>query len=118
VLLTVGGLQLAAFAAAPQHHYLVRTIDPPDVTALPNHRLILARGPFAIDDEIALMREANIDVLVSKNSGGKATAAKLAAARALNIEVIMVERPRPEDVPTFEKLDAVMGWIADHRPAP
>jgi precorrin-6A/cobalt-precorrin-6A reductase len=118
VFLTVGGLQLAAFAAAPQHHYLVRTIDPPDVTALPNHRLILACGPFAIDDEIALMREANIDVLVTKNSGGKATAAKLAAARALNIEVIMVERPQSEDVPTFEKLDAVMAWIEDHRPAP
>jgi precorrin-6A/cobalt-precorrin-6A reductase len=118
VFLTVGGLQLAAFAAAPQHHYLVRTIDPPDLAALPDHRLILARGPFAVDDEIALMRDAGIDVLVTKNSGGKATAAKLAAARALGIEVIMVERPKSEDVPTFEKLDAVMGWIEDHRPTP
>ncbi len=118
VFLTVGGLQLAAFAAAPQHHYLVRTIDPPDVSALPDHRLILARGPFAVDDEIALMRDAEIDVLVTKNSGGKATAAKLAAARALGIEVVMVERPKSEDVPTFERLDAVMGWIEDHRPTP
>ncbi len=114
----MGGLQLAAFAAAPQHHYLVRTIDPPDVTALPDHRLILARGPFTVDDEIALMREAGIDVLVTKNSGGKATAAKLAAARALGIEVIMVERPKSVDIPTFETLDAVMGWIENHRPTP
>jgi precorrin-6A/cobalt-precorrin-6A reductase len=118
VFLTVGGLQLAAFAAAPRHHYLVRTIDPPDLAALRNHRLILARGPFAVEDEIALMRDAGIDVLVTKNSGGKATAAKLAAARALGIEVIMVERPKSEDVPAFEKLDAVMGWIEDHRPTP
>jgi precorrin-6A/cobalt-precorrin-6A reductase len=118
IFLTVGGLQLAAFAVAPQHHYLIRTIDPPDVAALPDHRLILARGPFAVDDEIALMRDAKIDVLVTKNSGGKATAAKLAAARALGIDVIMVERPKSEDVPTFEKLDAVMAWIEDHRPTP
>jgi precorrin-6A/cobalt-precorrin-6A reductase len=118
VFLTVGALQLPAFAVAPQHHYLVRAIDPPDVTALPNHRLILARGPFTVEAETALMREAAIDALVTKNSGGKATAAKLAAARALSIEVIMVERPKSEDVPTFEKLDAVMAWIEDHRPAP
>jgi precorrin-6A/cobalt-precorrin-6A reductase len=118
VFLTVGGLQLAAFTAAPQHHYLIRTIDPPDVAALPDHRLILARGPFTVEDEVALMQEAKIDVLVTKNSGGKATAAKLAAARTLGIEVIVVERPKSEDVPTFEKLDAIMAWIEDHRPAP
>jgi precorrin-6A/cobalt-precorrin-6A reductase len=119
VLLTVGGLQLAAFAAAPQHYYVVRTIDPPEAIAnLPDHRLILARGPFALDDEIALLRDEQIDVLVTKNSGGNATEAKLAAARALNIEVIMVERPKAGDVLALENLDAVMGWIEDHRPAP
>ncbi len=119
VFLTVGGLQLAAFAEAPQHHYLVRTIDPPEAAAaLPDHRLILARGPFAVEDEVALMQAERIDVLVTKNSGGKATAAKLAATRELGIEVIMVERPKPEDVLAFEKLDAIVKWILDHRPAP
>jgi precorrin-6A/cobalt-precorrin-6A reductase len=69
VLLTVGGLQLAAFAAAPQHHYVIRTIDPPDAAAaLPDHRLILARGPFALADETALMRDGRIDVLVTKTA--------------------------------------------------
>ena len=119
VFLTVGGLQLAAFAAAPQHHYLVRTIDPPEAAAdLPDHKLILARGPFAVDDEIALMRDERIDVLITKNSGGKATAAKLAAARALEIAVIMVERPKPPDVEAFETLDAITAWALAHRPAP
>jgi precorrin-6A/cobalt-precorrin-6A reductase len=119
VFLTVGALQLAAFANAPQHHYLVRSIDPPDaIAALPDHRLILARGPFAVEDETALMRDERIDVLVTKNSGGKATAAKLAAARALDIDVVMVERPKSEDILAFEKLDAVMKWILDQRPAP
>ena len=119
VFLTVGGLQLAAFTAAPQHHYLVRTIDPPEaIAALPDHNLILARGPFALADEVALMQGERIDVLVTKNSGGKATAAKLAAARDLNIDVIMVERPKSEEVLAFEKLDAVMKWILGQRPAP
>ena len=54
------------------------------------------------------MRDERIEVLVTKNSGGKATEAKLAAARALGIEVIMVERPEPEEVLAFEKLDDVM----------
>jgi precorrin-6A/cobalt-precorrin-6A reductase len=119
VFLTVGGLQLRAFAAAPQHHYLVRTIETPDaITDLPDHRLILARGPFAIADEIALMREEHIEVLITKNSGGSATEAKLEAARAVGIEVILVERPALADVPTFETVEALMAWIASHLPAP
>jgi precorrin-6A/cobalt-precorrin-6A reductase len=119
VLLTVGGLQLAAFAAAPQHHYVIRTIDPPDAAdALPDHRLILARGPFALEDEIALMRDERIDVLVTKNSGGGATEAKLEAARTLGIIVVMVERPETAGVPALGSLDAVIRWIEDHRPAP
>ncbi|HTJ64954.1 MAG TPA: cobalt-precorrin-6A reductase [Alphaproteobacteria bacterium] len=119
VFLTVGGLQLAAFADAPQHHYLVRTIDPPEAIAgLPDHRVILARGPFTVDDETVLMRDERIDLLVTKNSGGKATAAKLAAARALDIEVIMVERPKPPEVEAFETLDAITAWALAHRPTP
>jgi precorrin-6A/cobalt-precorrin-6A reductase len=119
VLLTVGGLQLAAFAAAPQHYYVVRTIDPPEaIASLPDHRLVLARGPFALDDEIALLRDEQIDVLVTKNSGGNATEAKLTAARALGIQVIMVERPKAGDMLALETLDAVIGWIEDHRPTP
>ena len=119
VLLTVGGLQLTAFTAAPQHHYVIRTIDPPETAGnLPDHRLILARGPFALADEIALMRDERIDMLVTKNSGGNATEAKLEAARTLGIAVIMVERPQTAGVATLESLDAVMGWIEDHRPTP
>jgi precorrin-6A/cobalt-precorrin-6A reductase len=119
VLLTVGGLQLAAFAASPQHHYVIRTIDPPEaISALPNHRLILSRGPFTLADEVALTRDERIDVLVTKNSGGDATKAKLEAARALGVAVIMVERPETAGILALESLDAVMGWIEDHRPAP
>lgn len=119
VFLTVGGVQLAEFAQAPQHRYLVRTIDPPDaLSALPSRCLILARGPFSLEDEIALMRAERIDRLVTKNSGGAATEAKIAAARALGIEVIIVERPAPEDYPAFDAVDDILAWIDRHRPTP
>jgi precorrin-6A/cobalt-precorrin-6A reductase len=122
VFLTIGGVQLAAFAAAPHHHYIVRTIDPPAaIVSLPSHRLILARGPFGIDDEIALMRDEKVQTLVTKNSGGTATEAKLAAARTLDIDVVMIERPATDDTETFDTLDtldAVLAWIEHHRPAP
>jgi precorrin-6A/cobalt-precorrin-6A reductase len=116
VFLTVGALQLAHFAAAPQHHYLVRTIDPPkDIGALPDHRLILARGPFGLDDEIDLMRDHRIDVLVSKNSGGGATAAKLQAARQCGVKIIMVQRPARPDAPHLDSIDQILAWLARHQ---
>jgi precorrin-6A/cobalt-precorrin-6A reductase len=94
VFLTVGRQDLAPFAAAPWHHYLIRSVDPPDPAALPPHaEIITARGPFAEADERRLLALHRIDVIVTKNSGGSATAAKLAAARALALPVIMVERP-------------------------
>jgi precorrin-6A/cobalt-precorrin-6A reductase len=118
VFLTVGGLGLGAFATAPHHHYVVRTIEPPDmIAALPSHRLLLARGPFSEADEIALLRDERIQVLVTKNSGGMATEAKLAAARALNIAVVMIERPEISETATFITIDAVVAWIEEHRPA-
>jgi precorrin-6A/cobalt-precorrin-6A reductase len=115
VFLTVGGLQLGAFAAAPQHFYLVRTIEPP-ATTFASQRLILARGPFSVADETALMRDERIDVLVTKNSGGTATAAKLEAARVLGIEVVMVERPLSDET-SLGSVEAVLDWIEAHRPA-
>ena len=119
VFLTQGRLQLAAFARAPQHHYLVRAIDPPEeIARLPNSRLILARGPFALADERDLLSRERIDVLVSKNSGGAATYAKMEAARELGIAVILIRRRPGGDAPTFFALAPLLEWIEAHRPAP
>ncbi|HEX3181011.1 MAG TPA: cobalt-precorrin-6A reductase [Beijerinckiaceae bacterium] len=113
VFLTIGRLGLAAFARAPQHFYLVRTIDPPaDLPALPNHQLILARGPFAVEDEERLMRNAAIDVLVSKNSGGAATYAKMMAARHLGLRTIVIAPPSRPDVPVVHDIDAALRFLA------
>ena len=120
VLLTVGRLGLGAFLRAPQHHYIVRTIDPPDAADLPpDHRLVLARGPFGLADEQALMRRERIDVLVTKNSGGHGAAAKLDATRDLGVTVIAVDRPviEGERLELFG-LDAILGWIEAHRGGP
>lgn len=120
VLLTVGRLGLAAFLRAPHHHYIVRTIDPPDVADLPpDHRLVLARGPFGLADEQALLRRERIDVLVTKNSGGPGAAAKLDAARNLGVTVIAVDRPAiGGDRLELFALDEVLGWIEAHRGGP
>ena len=118
MFLTQGRLNLAAFARAPQHRYLLRAIDPPaEVEALPDCKLVLARGPFALADELALMRSENVETLVTKNSGGRATYPKIEAARALGVGVVIVRRPEAPDAETLYDLDAVMAWIAAHRVA-
>jgi precorrin-6A/cobalt-precorrin-6A reductase len=116
VFLTIGGVQLAEFVRAHWHWYLVRTIDPP--VGVQFDRLILARGPFGVEEEMALMRDERVNTLVTKNSGGSATGAKIEAARRLGIEVVIVERPAPEAYAAFHRVDDVLAWIEDHRPAP
>ena len=119
VFLTVGRLALAAFALAPQHFYLVRTIDPVELAPLlPHHKLIRARGPFCLAEETALLRDGRIDALVTKNSGGAATQAKLAAARLLGIAVIMLARPQAVGAVQVTTLGEALAWIAHQRPAP
>jgi precorrin-6A/cobalt-precorrin-6A reductase len=115
VFLAIGRLQLAAFEAAPHHFYLIRSVErPAPEPALPHHRLIIARGPFALGDEIALMQREDIDVLVTKNSGGAATRAKIDAARELKLEVLMISRPRSGQVVTYESIDDVLKFLDSH----
>jgi precorrin-6A/cobalt-precorrin-6A reductase len=120
VFLTQGRLQLAAFARALQHRYVVRAIDrPAEIENLPKCKLILARGPFSLADELALMKRERIEALVTKNSGGRATYAKIEAARALKIEVVIVRQPPAPEAETLHDLDAVLAWIAAaHRRTP
>jgi precorrin-6A/cobalt-precorrin-6A reductase len=93
VFLTTGRRDLAAFAADRAHRFLVRTVDPPSGPAPARMTLISGRGPYTVDGETALMREHQIGLLVSKDSGGPMTVAKLQAARDLGTAVIMVQRP-------------------------
>ncbi|MGH6848362.1 MAG: cobalt-precorrin-6A reductase, partial [Methylocella sp.] len=115
VFLTIGRLQIGAFAAAPQHFYLIRTIEPLQLSpGLPRHRVILGRGPFAFEAEDKLLREESIDVVVSKNSGGEAAFAKILAARQLGLPVIMVARPQRTSGPDLHDPGEVMALLVHH----
>lgn len=115
--LALGRQEVATFEAAPQHHYLIRSVDPVEPKlAVPDAAYLLARGPFREAEERALLEENRIDVVVSKNSGGEATYGKIAAARALGIEVVMVRRPALPDVRCAEttyELAALVDHLLD-----
>ncbi|MEV6028373.1 cobalt-precorrin-6A reductase [Streptomyces sp. NPDC052036] len=93
VFLTTGRLGLAAFARLTDLHFVVRSVEPPGPPLPPHTDVLLARGPFTVEDETALLREHRIEVLVTKDSGGAATAAKLTAARQQGVPVVVVRRP-------------------------
>jgi precorrin-6A/cobalt-precorrin-6A reductase len=93
IFLTTGRLGLAAFAYLGDLHFVVRSVEPPEPPLPPHTEVLLGRGPFTVADETTLLREYLIDVLVTKDSGGAATAAKLTAARELALPVVVVRRP-------------------------
>ena len=111
VLLTVGRKELAEFVARPAHRYVVRSIDPPGDSAPAHAEIITARGPFEIDDELDMLRSRRIEVVVTKNSGGSATYAKLAAANQLGLPVVMVDRPPPPRGQTVADAASAALWL-------
>jgi precorrin-6A/cobalt-precorrin-6A reductase len=112
VFLTTGRRHLAAFADDDRHRFLVRTVDPPEGPVPPRITLLLDRGPYALDGERALLREHDVGLLVTKNSGGSMTAAKLQAARELRVLVVMVQRPPlPEGNEVVSTVDDALAWI-------
>jgi len=114
VFLAVGRQEIAHFASAPQHHYLIRSVDPVEPPlAVPNARYIIARGPFEEDQERALLLAHAIDVIVAKNSGGRATYGKIVAARQLGIPVLLLRRPPELEVPAVATVSAAIAWL-DH----
>jgi len=112
VFLTVGRLELPAFAAAPQHRYVARVIDRPEGVPLPpDLAFIEARGPYDAEAELRLMHEGGFDVIVSKNSGGAATYGKIEAARALGLPVVMIERPEKPAGHGLGSPAEAMAWL-------
>jgi precorrin-6A/cobalt-precorrin-6A reductase len=114
VFLTTGRSGVAAFADSDAW-FLIRAVTAPDNDLLPRqHRLVLSRGPYHYDGECALLREHRVDALVTKNSGGEMTRAKLDAAAALNVPVVMVNRPPlPVGVRWVGSVDAAAEWVAE-----
>jgi precorrin-6A/cobalt-precorrin-6A reductase len=112
VFVTTGRRGLAAFAGLTGE-VLLRTLDPPEPPLPARTTVVLERGPFALEDERALMREHEVDVLVTKDSGGGMTAAKLVAARERGIPVVVVRRPPvPPGVPVVATVEQARAWVA------
>jgi precorrin-6A/cobalt-precorrin-6A reductase len=114
VFLAVGRQEISHFAAAPQHRYLIRSVDPVEPPlAVAHAHYILARGPFDEAQERELLAAHAIDVVVAKNSGGSATYGKIAAARALGLCVVLLRRPRPSAAPQAASVGEAAAWL-DH----
>ncbi|MFI1151576.1 cobalt-precorrin-6A reductase [Streptomyces sp. NPDC020817] len=111
--LTTGRMGLHTFAHLADTWFLVRSVDPPDAPVPPRLEVLLARGPFTLDSERELLARHRIDVLVTKDSGGSATAPKLTAAREAGIPVLVVRRPPvPEGVAEAQCPRAALEWLA------
>lgn len=119
VFLTIGRQELAAFAYLKSLWFLMRMIEPPTAEALvPKGRLLLEKGPFSLEQERQLLKEYQIDTIVSKNSGGDATVAKITAARELKIPVVMVQRPAIPDVEQVADVAGAIDWLQKQLTSP
>lgn len=114
VFVALGRKELTPFVEAPQHHYLIRSVDPVDPPlAVPHATYVLGRGPFREADDCALLMTHGAETLVTKNSGGSATYGKIAAARSLGLPVIMLRRPKltATAAASVETIEDAVAWL-------
>ncbi len=112
IFLTIGRQQLAPFATLTDRWCLMRSIDPPAAEIpLPPGKMLLDRGPFSLEQELQLLKDERIDTIVSKNSGGEATYAKIMAARELGLPVVMVQRPMMPESDRAENVPEAIDWL-------
>jgi precorrin-6A/cobalt-precorrin-6A reductase len=111
IFLTIGRQELSAYAHC-DHWFLMRMIDPPAPNmAVPNGEILLKRGAFDVGDEKKILRNYDIGAIVSKNSGGDATYAKIIAAREMDIPVVMVQRPAMPEGDTVSSVEDAIRWV-------
>ncbi len=114
VFLTVGRQELSTFAHLKDIWFLMRIIDPPTPDAvMPPGFILCDRGPFALDHEREIIIHHKIDTIVSKNSGGNATYAKIIVARELGLQVMMVNRPAKPPGEQVMDVEAALTWLLD-----
>ncbi|MFI6761826.1 cobalt-precorrin-6A reductase [Micromonospora sp. NPDC050417] len=112
VFLSTGRQSVAVFAGLDRHWFLVRSVDPPDPPLPRRLAVVLDRGPFTVAGERELLRRYEIEVLVTKDSGGTMTAAKLEAARELGLPVVLVDRPPTPPADRVEHIEDVVSWLS------
>ncbi|WP_375260375.1 cobalt-precorrin-6A reductase [Palleronia sp.] len=112
IMLAIGRMHLDLFARHPQHFYLLRLVDPPEAPLpVPDAHVEVSRGPFTQEDDGTLMERHRIDLIVSKNAGGTGARAKIDAARALGLPVVMIDRPALPPRPEVHDVAAALEWL-------
>ena len=114
VFLAIGRQNLLPFAQCPQHYYLLRLVDAVPGVPVPNAQVVIARGPFTVEGDRALLQQHGITHVVAKNSGGMGASAKLEAARSLGVPVILINRPQLPERRTAATVAQVMQWLSGH----
>ena len=118
VFISSGRQGIGAFRALSEHWFLIRLIAPPESPLpLPRYEVTPGRAPFTVEEEAALLHRHRIDVLISKNSGGAMTYAKIAAARRLGLPVLMLDRPAMPEGVTVAEPAAAVDWLRRHLPS-
>lgn len=113
VFVALGRQELAPLEAHPQHCYIIRSVDPVELRLdLPDATYLLARGPFVEEEERQLLADHRIDAIIAKNSGGMASYGKIAAARELGIEVMLIRRPAKPEVRAVATVEEALAAIA------
>ena len=112
IFLAIGRQGLEGFGARPQHDYLLRLVDPPASPPLARCTIVLARGPFELAGDMMLLQSHRTELLVAKNSGGSGARAKLDAARALGLPVILIDRPAVPPRRVAGSVGEVMAWLS------
>lgn len=112
VFLAIGKQHIGLFSAKLQHHYLLRLVDAPDgPLPLPHTHVVVARGPFDLINDTALLKMHGITHIVAKNAGGRGAQAKIDAARALGLAVIITDRPKIPGDAVARTVDEAMQWL-------
>lgn len=112
VMLAIGRMHLDSFTIHPQHHYLLRLVDEPEVAPqFPHCDIVVSRGPFTKRNDMALLSAHDIDLVIAKNAGGKGAYAKIEAARALGLEVVMIDRPYISPRDEVHSPEEVLSWL-------
>lgn len=111
VFLTSGRQGLHAFADLSDQWFLIRCVDRPKAPLPPQREVLLARGPYTLEGETSLMREHRVDLLVTKDSGGELTIAKLHAARDLGIPIVVIRRPVRPETERVADVDPAIEWV-------
>lgn len=114
IFLAIGRQHIAPFASKPQHTYTLRFVDPPEAPLSFAAEVIVSRGPFTLEAELDMMRMRGIARIVARNSGGDGARAKIDAARALSLPVIMISRPKLPERLRVESVAEIMQWLG-HR---